>query len=339
MAQNMLLSVVVPVFNTPERYLREMFSCLIDGLPDRAEIVIVDDGSQQTTAAVLDEFAAQSGSVTVIHQPNGGQNAARMSGVLHARGIYVAFCDADDILRWDRMNRILQILAPCGVDVVAYNCNILDGAGGEALGYGFTQFPDELFGGDNKRLVLAQCAEVWRNIIRRSLLTPDIFACNSNVGEDLAAVFLAISRANTIEVCNDAPYLYRMNPDGAESTADAHRRSRILDVFDFILLNLDRQAKERYQQELEWQAIWHILYVESAAMLKNFDENAGYIRMLCAWVDERFPDWEENRYLGYLKKHEGIRFRLIVGRRYKRYLVLHRSMAKWRTFRTFVNKI
>lgn len=323
-AQNILLSVIVPVYNTPERYLNAMLASMFDGLPAATEIIMVDDGSEHTTAEMLDHISTAHDAMTVIHQTNGGQNAARNNGVRHAHGTYVAFCDADDILRWDRMAGIMSILAQGHVDAVAFNCNLIDDQGTETPGYGFTKFPSEVYDNDPKRQVLSQCAEMWRNIIRRSLLTEELFDCDSNIGEDLAVVFLALARTRSIAVCDVSPYLYRVHAGGAERSADAKKRVRILDVFDFIWLHLDERLRTQYRQEIEWQAIWHVLYTEMAPLLADVNANRKYIRQLTHWMDDRFPQWRENRYLIYLEQHEGLRFKLIISRRYWLYSIVHR---------------
>lgn len=322
--QGMLLSVVVPVYNTPERYLYAMVASLLDGLPEATEIIMVDDGSERVTADALDDIGAKYDTITIVHRANGGQNAARNCGVKHARGVYVAFCDADDLFNWKRMNDIMSILKRGDVDAIAFNCNIIDEQGVEKPGYGYTKFPSEVYGNDCKREVLSQCAEMWRNIIRRSLLTEELFDCDSNIGEDLAVVFLALARTRSIAVCDVSPYLYRVHAGGAERSADAKKRVRILDVFDFIWLHLDERLRTQYRQEIEWQAIWHVLYTEMAPLLADVNANRKYIRQLTHWMDDRFPQWRENRYLIYLEQHEGLRFKLIISRRYWLYSIVHR---------------
>lgn len=325
--QNILLSVVIPVYNTPEHYLNAMVASVLDGLPEATEIIMVDDGSRSATAAVLDDFGTRYSGITIVHRVNGGQNAARNSGVKYARGTYVAFCDADDLFNWEQMNDIMNILRRGEVDAVAFNCNIIDEQGTETPGYGYTKFPSEVYGNDCKREVLSQCAEMWRNIIRRSLLAPELFDCDSNIGEDLAVVFLALSRARSIKVCDAAPYLYRVHNGGAEHSANAQKRVRILDVFNFIMAHLNEKTRNQYQQELEWQIIWHVLYTEMAPLLADIESNRKYIQQLTGWVDKNFPRWRDNRYLIYLRKHEGMRFRLIIDRHYYLYSTIHKCVA------------
>ena len=92
------ISLIIPVYNTQEAYLR---GCLEQALKLRTpgvEILIVDDGSERECAALLDGYAASDARVRVFHLPNGGVSRARNYGIEHARGSYVSFVDSDDLL-------------------------------------------------------------------------------------------------------------------------------------------------------------------------------------------------------------------------------------------------
>ncbi len=87
------ISVVIPAFNA-ELYLAEAIqSVLAQGIPG-IQVVVVDDGSTDGTAAVAAAFGAQ---VALICQPNAGIGAARNAGVERAAGNLLAFLDADDV--------------------------------------------------------------------------------------------------------------------------------------------------------------------------------------------------------------------------------------------------
>jgi glycosyltransferase involved in cell wall biosynthesis len=91
-----LVSAIVPVYNG-ERFLRAALDSALAQTLENIEIVVVDDGSSDSSGAIADDYAARHpGKFVVIHQPNGGLVVARNSGLAVARGRYIALLDADD---------------------------------------------------------------------------------------------------------------------------------------------------------------------------------------------------------------------------------------------------
>ncbi len=90
-----LVSVVIPVFNGA-RFLAETLASAAGQTGTDVEIIVVDDGSRDGSAAVARSFSA----ARLIERPHGGAGAARNSGIEAARGDFIAFLDADD--RWHR---------------------------------------------------------------------------------------------------------------------------------------------------------------------------------------------------------------------------------------------
>lgn len=90
-------SIIVPAFNVADTLPQTLESLLNQTFED-FEIIVVDDGSSDETAQITRDFAADS-RVKLIRQSNRGLAGARNSGIAHARGKYIGFCDADDLWR------------------------------------------------------------------------------------------------------------------------------------------------------------------------------------------------------------------------------------------------
>ena len=93
-----LISVVVPYYNTNKDLFADCINSIVTQDYENKEIIIVDDGSKKEAAIEADTLANQNKCVYVIHQKNGGEGAARNTGIDHAKGKYVVFVDADDVL-------------------------------------------------------------------------------------------------------------------------------------------------------------------------------------------------------------------------------------------------
>ena len=92
------VSVVMPAYNEAGG-IREAVTAVQQHVLDRvpgAEAVVVNDGSKDTTGAILDELAAKDPRVRVLHTPNGGHGTALMRGLAAARGEYVFLIDSDN---------------------------------------------------------------------------------------------------------------------------------------------------------------------------------------------------------------------------------------------------
>lgn len=96
--RKLLISIVIPVYNV-EKYLRECVDKVLAQTYKRLEIILVDDGSQDSSPQICDSYAKSYSNVFVIHQRNGGLSYARNQGLRHASGDYIVFLDSDDY--WD----------------------------------------------------------------------------------------------------------------------------------------------------------------------------------------------------------------------------------------------
>jgi poly(ribitol-phosphate) beta-N-acetylglucosaminyltransferase len=114
------VSVVVPVYNPGDYFTPCIDSLISQSLPqDEFEVICVDDGSTDDTPARLDGLAATYPNLHVIHQPNSGwPGQPRNVGLAVAHGEYVFFCDHDDWLGQEALERLYAFAIRCGSDVV-----------------------------------------------------------------------------------------------------------------------------------------------------------------------------------------------------------------------------
>lgn len=104
-----LLSIIIPVYNV-ERYLNECVnSILMQDFKDY-EIILVDDGSQDNSSILCDEYSKEYNFIITIHKNNGGLSDARNVGLNIAKGEYILFVDSDDFIFAHSLNNIFMTL-------------------------------------------------------------------------------------------------------------------------------------------------------------------------------------------------------------------------------------
>ena len=92
------VSILVPVYKVPEKFLRKCIESLINQSLKNIEIILVDDGSPDKCGDICEEYANYDNRVKVIHKKNGGLSAARNTAFFAAAGEYITFVDGDDYL-------------------------------------------------------------------------------------------------------------------------------------------------------------------------------------------------------------------------------------------------
>ncbi|QPL04614.1 MULTISPECIES: glycosyltransferase family 2 protein [Actinomyces] len=112
-----LLSVVVPSYNAEAWLERCVDSLVVDG--GEVEVIIVDDGSTDSTLALATDLAARAPGVVVVHQDNKGHGGAVNTGVAHATGTWLKVCDADDALDPVALRDLLARLRQWDIDSTA----------------------------------------------------------------------------------------------------------------------------------------------------------------------------------------------------------------------------
>ena len=108
-----LVSVIVPAFNAAGTIRQTLESVSAQTYP-AMEVIVVDDGSSDSTTAIVEEFTANDARFYLIRQPNAGVGAARNAGIAKARGKYIAPLDADDLWMPEKLERQVACMEEFG---------------------------------------------------------------------------------------------------------------------------------------------------------------------------------------------------------------------------------
>ena len=239
----MTVSVIIPVYNV-EKYLRQCLESVCSQTYSDLEIMLVNDGSTDGSAAICKEFAENDKRIKYIEKENGGLVSAWKCGVKNSTGELIAFVDSDDYVTPDYIKGMVNAFAHCP-DALFVAANAMRYTGNGNVTFlrlnnvekGVIEFDEKVLcnllfdkkGFGNTR---------WSKLIKREAVQNILEYCDENVsfGEDqmfIAAIVLQGGKAYLIE---NADYVYRRN---SYSITQGLKRN----IFDKFLLLYDVLAK------------------------------------------------------------------------------------------------
>lgn len=273
-----LISIIIPVYNG-EKYLRPCIDSILHQTYQHWELLLIDDGSPDSSGAICDEYASDP-RISVVHKENGGQASARNQGVAMAKGEYISFVDCDDWLETDMYERMVQTMHSQQAEIII--CGYIEEyksrqkkvhADGEMKVYEASEA---------LKLVLRGKigSYLWSMLFRREVvqeLMPDL-----NPYEDHATIFKWISHARRVVVLHQAFYHYRQL---GSSSLHSYNPKKGNHFFQAI--------KERYHYIADrnllpgWESENRILYLRGCIKLtKDLARMPDYDIQLKAIIEE-----------------------------------------------------
>ena len=119
--ENKKISIIVPVYNM-EQYLERCVDSILAQTYANIEVILVDDGSKDSSPKICDRYAEQDSRVKVVHKINGGLSSARNAGLDVATGDYIGFVDSDDYISAEMYELVAKRLdeSDCEIANVMY---------------------------------------------------------------------------------------------------------------------------------------------------------------------------------------------------------------------------
>lgn len=217
---NLLASVVVPVYNV-EDFLSECIDSIINQSHTNVEIILVNDGSTDSSGELCDRYAKDDKRIRVFHQQNEGVSSARNNGINNARGDYITFVDADDAIHYDYVKNLLDDLitsdsttvTTAAKDTASRQINLLSEPvkDDEITLMSIDDTLLELYRGD------LEGARNGVQMFSLKMLNENGIRYNENmaIGEDFDFFARAILASNKVVVDKRRMYFYRSNPSSA----------------------------------------------------------------------------------------------------------------------------
>ena len=233
----MEISVIVPIYNV-EKYLNKCLDSILQQTFTDYELILVDDGSTDTSEKIADEYAAKDDRITVIHKQNGGLSDARNCGLDKATGKYICFIDSDDWIEDTYLEELLSLAKNNEADIVI--CNYLKNSGDKSISQpsdpGIVdqtgkEAIDNLYGSRYGEYVVA-----WNKLYRKEIFENLRYPVGM-IHEDEAIFGEVFCRASKVTRTERILYNYRTN--NSTSIMSSEFSLKRLDIIKALEMRMD----------------------------------------------------------------------------------------------------
>lgn len=287
------VSIVVPVYNVQE-YLKRCVDSILAQTYENMEIILVDDGSKDSSGQICDNYAEKDNRIRVIHKENGGSNSARLAGVRAAMCEYICFVDSDDWIEPVMIEKMMEAAEREQADIVASGIYVDEPVRPWIWRNGIRQgvykgkalhrfYANMIFSAeDTHGIMLGMVCKIYRTqLLLKNLETidPRIY-----YGEDAACVFLCCLDAKCI-VMQDACWYHYVTRDTSVSARKDERIFQNNCLFYNALYNRFMEHEDRHA--LIHQLRKYVLVLNNKAIADMFQIH--YERVLWEFPFEMFP--------------------------------------------------
>ena len=224
------VSVIIPVYNI-ENYIANCLENLLSQSYRQLQIICVDDGSTDSSAAVIHSFAEKDDRVVYVHQQNAGVSAARNKGLEAATGEYVFFLDGDDYLHTQAIEILVEGALKTGAEMVCSDYTVtesLSEKGEEYTERNFTQTDfNTLF---TKGKTLGKCC--FAKLIKADVAKKVRFFEGVAMGEDGCYIVLLLNENINVYATDLPLYYYYRRPGSATKSALNEKKLTIVNAYD-----------------------------------------------------------------------------------------------------------
>lgn len=280
-----MISIIVPIYNIAE-YLPQCIDSILGQSFTDIEVVLVDDGSMDGSAAICEEYRQKDSRVMVVHKENGGLVSARKAGIKAAHGQYIAYVDGDDWIEPDMYERMYRKMAEQDVDVVMCGRYEDTGNASREVFHGISEGrygKRELMRDVYPRMIAGEAffewgifPGLWDKLFRRECLERFQMEVDERIamGEDAACTYPCLLNARSIYIMHECLYHYRQTVSSMVKRVQDYGRERM--QYEILFRTVD-QSLERlshiYDARAQWQKyVLFLMVPRSDGLYRGFGE-------------------------------------------------------------------
>ena len=232
-----LVSIIVPVYNV-SAYLDECIDSLVAQEYKNIEIILIDDGSTDTSGEICDKRAAEDPRIRVIHKVNGGAASARNAGIDAAIGEFICFVDSDDTVHREYISTLVQIIE--NENCASAVCGFFFRDRKKQVAY-ITETPNGNYGCEEYMLRFLNdwtCSLLWNKIFKRKAVG-DIRMDEGHRVDDEYFTYQVFMNCSKTSVTDKCLYHYRLRSSSAMQDMESVQQNVMLDRIGY---NVTRYA-------------------------------------------------------------------------------------------------
>lgn len=241
------ISIIVPVYNT-EKYLVRCIESVIRQTYTDWELLLVDDGSKDSSGRICDQYAGQDIRIKVIHNQNQGPAASRESGIHNAESEFVMFADSDDWLDEDILQIMYGQMKESGAGMVCCLYRDVTEKGKEICPY---CFQEEHIDCMNARDGMYQMHHTryltgapWAKLFRRELFQGVDFCRDVTIGEDYSMIVQLVEKAGYVRIISRQLYFRFVREGSISHGGYTERHRKAFDNYMYLRLRLVKDYPE-----------------------------------------------------------------------------------------------
>ncbi|MEG2094792.1 MAG: glycosyltransferase [Lachnospiraceae bacterium] len=229
------ISVIVPIYNV-EAYLEKCVKTIQSSTYENLQIILVDDGSTDTSPQICDRMKEKDERIEVIHKENGGLSSARNAGLKIAKGEYISFIDSDDYISEDMYENMLKSalkynadITQCGYQKVDENANVIFK----------TDMKDCILGNEkeirdayfiDKILAVIVCNKLYKYSV-----TQGIIMMEGRNNEDNIYMTDIIAKLKCVVILKERYYYYLQRSDSIMNCSFSEKKLDSIYAYDYAL--------------------------------------------------------------------------------------------------------
>lgn len=214
-----LISIIIPIYNA-EKWIERCINSILNQNYTKIELILVNDGSTDSSGRICDSYEKKDNRIKVIHKKNEGVSIARNNGKSIASGEYLYFMDADDMLKKNTFEKLINVFNDNKVNIILFGYENL--SNNEEVIPIFEEGVTDDFSSKLKNYKHInsknQFCFSWRFIFKRTLIE-DInnnFNSDIKIGEDTLFNMTAVFSCNQIYTLKESLYIYNdLNSESA----------------------------------------------------------------------------------------------------------------------------